>query len=271
MPFKIAGSYVVNALTGEKKNKKPMSKARLHRYLGALYANIPEASRKKETVLKSFQGHRGRAGKVGGSLPRTASGVLKTSSVWGLRTGSLKTATAAIDNVHSVEGIRSVKFIESAKLQARTAGGYNEKRRFIVVNSKGRYKALTATHEFGHVLEKEAFNSPKLKVKVKAIYNSMDSTAGVKMLRRGKITKTFDFGGKKYVVGGDIFGYYLRREELFARGYAQYIATKSGNRGLKSELNRRRHQVLNGQWADSDFKNVSKAYDDLFKEAGWSK
>lgn len=272
MPFKIVGSYVINANTGQRKNKKPMSKERLRRYLRALYANVPEA-RTKETSYKFFRGHKGRPGKVGGSLPRTAGGVLRSPLVLGLRPGSLKASTSAIDSVHSVEGIAPVKFIESAKFTGTkgAAGGYNAKRRYIIVNSKGNYKALTAVHEFGHVLDGEAFNTPALRAKVKAVHTAMEGTAGVKMLRRGKITKTFDFGGKKYVVGGNIFGYYLRRDEMFARGYAQYIATRSKSRAMKVDLNKRRHMVLNGQWSDKDFVKVANAYDDLFKEAGWLK
>src|SRR5512143_2061088 len=98
MPFKIVGNYVVNANTGERKNKKPLSKGRLRRYLAALYANVPEA-RTKEITLKFFMGHRGRPGKVGGSLPRSATGVMQTSNVLGMRTASLKAATSSIDRV----------------------------------------------------------------------------------------------------------------------------------------------------------------------------
>lgn len=62
MPFKIEGGYVINADTGERKNKKPMSGPRLKRYLAALYANVPEA-RMKEHYVADSQGHTSRRGK----------------------------------------------------------------------------------------------------------------------------------------------------------------------------------------------------------------
>lgn len=268
MPFKISGNYVVNSETGQRKNKTPLPRARLQKYLKALYANVPEA---RKTTHKSFVGHRGIPGHRGGSLPRTASGVLKTSNKLGMRTASLKMATKGIENVHSVEGIAPVTYYESGKFLKGVNGGFNPSKRYIVVNSQGNYKALTATHEFGHVLEKEAFKTPAAKAKLKAVYSAIDNTAGVKMLKRGKVSKTIDFNGKKYVVGGNIFGYYLKQDELFARSYAQYIASKPGNKPLYTQLVRRRKSPLNGQWSDGDFKQVSKAYDELFKEVGWAK
>ena len=47
MPYKIVGSYVVNTDTGAKKNKTPLPKPALQRYLKALYANVPE---EKESI-----------------------------------------------------------------------------------------------------------------------------------------------------------------------------------------------------------------------------
>lgn len=48
MPYKLKkeGSswFVINPETGEKKNKKPMSREEAVRYLRALYANVPDAS-----------------------------------------------------------------------------------------------------------------------------------------------------------------------------------------------------------------------------------
>lgn len=48
MPYKLKkeGSdwFVINPDTGEKKNKKPLSREEAVRYLRALYANVPDAS-----------------------------------------------------------------------------------------------------------------------------------------------------------------------------------------------------------------------------------
>lgn len=51
MPWHISkhgdGYYVIKNADGTKKNKKPMSKEKATRYLRALYANVPEATKKK--------------------------------------------------------------------------------------------------------------------------------------------------------------------------------------------------------------------------------
>ena len=66
----------------------------------------------------------------------------------------------------------------------------------------------------------------------------------------------------------------MQGDELWARSYAQYIATKSGSAALMRELN----EVRNGtndyrfaQWDDADFKPISAAMDVLFKGLGWLK
>ena len=38
VPYHIVGAYVVNKETGERKNKRPMPRARLKKYMRALYA-----------------------------------------------------------------------------------------------------------------------------------------------------------------------------------------------------------------------------------------
>ena len=73
-----------------------------------------------------------------------------------------------------------------------------------------------------------------------------------------------------------IIAYSLRTEELFARSYAQYIATKSGNNTMISQLNQSRSRESKPiyyaeYWDDSDFTPISTAFDNIFLEAGWLK
>jgi len=61
VPFHIEGGYVVGP-GGEHKNKKPMTHARLLRYLAALEMNVPEA-RTKERYVADSMGHISRRGR----------------------------------------------------------------------------------------------------------------------------------------------------------------------------------------------------------------
>jgi len=66
--------------------------------------------------------------------------------------------------------------------------------------------------------------------------------------------------------------YALTEREVFARSYAQYIATKTQDPGIMAELNIQRDPLGNPyyvtQWADDDFEPISLAFDDLFRAIG---
>lgn len=67
-------------------------------------------------------------------------------------------------------------------------------------------------------------------------------------------------------------GYYLRREEQWARAYAQYIATRSADPLLLEQLDAIRtsaHAVYRAsQWSDDDFSAIGAAIDDLLTTLG---
>lgn len=65
--------------------------------------------------------------------------------------------------------------------------------------------------------------------------------------------------------------YVLTDEELFARSYAQYIATRSGDDVMRAELARLTNptDVYHAkQWADDDFEPIARAFDELFEKNG---
>ena len=63
----------------------------------------------------------------------------------------------------------------------------------------------------------------------------------------------------------------MKPHELWARAYSQYIATRSGDKYMKMELDRLREDKLynGGQWSDKDFEPIAKAIDDMFTDLGW--
>ncbi len=72
--------------------------------------------------------------------------------------------------------------------------------------------------------------------------------------------------------------YLLSEHEIFARSYAQWIATRSGDPAGLAELKKyqtednsmRTHRVANyRQWQDDDFKPIGEALDRIFEKEGW--
>jgi len=79
-----------------------------------------------------------------------------------------------------------------------------------------------------------------------------------------------------YNVDRNYVRYLQRTPEVFARSYAQYIAIRSGNEALMTQLRtaRKRNEAGIGYqtvWDDDDFVPIAAAFDDLFKEKGWTK
>lgn len=66
--------------------------------------------------------------------------------------------------------------------------------------------------------------------------------------------------------------YLLRGREVWARAYAQFIATRSGNPAMLSRLEELRTSKLpQRQWSDEDFVEIGNAIEGMFKELGWMK
>ena len=66
--------------------------------------------------------------------------------------------------------------------------------------------------------------------------------------------------------------YHLQNDEIFARSYNQYIATKTGDLDALMQIDRDRAEMFdawNTQWRDEDFIPISSAMDNLFKVLGW--
>ena len=64
-------------------------------------------------------------------------------------------------------------------------------------------------------------------------------------------------------------GYLRMKEEVWARAYTQYIATRSSNTLLKNEIEVMRGWSYPLQWQTDDFEPVATAIDELFKALGW--
>ena len=121
------------------------------------------------------------------------------------------------------------------------------------------------------------------------LIKTINKTKGVKTLRDCKnkfvnyeitsvVTKKKWF--EERINENRLLNYYLSKTELFARAYAQYIATKSGNTSCLKRIieeskyvgktdGKRTTWISGTQWSKSDFLPVIKAFDKLFVDAKW--
>lgn len=420
MPFAIEGGYVVNKLTGEKKNKKPMSHARLVAYQRALYANSPDV-RHKERYIGDSQGHLVRHGKhveapvhvqtkavtdtLLGKHPEPH-GPLRLRSMRGRYLGlvgkrrqlvkRLKSynpsqkrddhgrwaavgsalhalgkvrlrpkvqavgglASSLVGTAHSISQIgRKRKFrlpsadsllsviegAEDAILARRRArqrtfkagfnpsqprdqagrwtttgsflglggpdkgmtahvhqvareldrmkrkppytrvvvrssiqggsinGYYNTRNGEIHIATNGQWPGMSTAHETGHSIDHKGLKQPwtSSSSEGRRWRAAVEQTPEVKQWRKWQKQGYIELNGNRYHVDQSVFRYYLSNQELWARSFAQWHATRSRNRVLKIELRRSQHQTLPLQWTSQNFGPVNTEITRLMRQNGY--
>ncbi|MDD5274378.1 MAG: phage minor head protein, partial [Methylovulum sp.] len=176
-----------------------------------------------------------------------------------------------IDAIHGVSNLPNIPVV--AVTSKRTAGSYH-----YVVGGKpinirintgklATHRELTLAHEIGHFIDHQAVSG----VGVFASESSPLMDEWIAAVDASKATELLKVDNPK-------MAYYLSRREQWARSYAQYIATKSGNPLLVGQLDAIRtpnplhHDwVAHRQWQDDDFAPISAAIDRIFNKLGWLK
>jgi hypothetical protein len=145
---------------------------------------------------------------------------------------------------------------------------------------------LTFAHEVWHFIEHQGIGTigvyetetdPRLRP-ILAAARSSDTARYLKILQRrqrwpldladgSRANKDID---RRYVE------YLLQGRELLARGYAQYVAAKSGDPVMADELARIRRRPARSiyypeQWDDDEFGAIAAAFDRVILEFGWQK
>ena len=199
---------------------------------------------------------------------------------------AVKGALAAIDSVHSDGNLSPDTAIYSKPLRIGIHGETVLKsgKYHINISTGSSHKSMTALHEIGHFLDWSGLGSnpargltateshPLLKEwrdavsKTKAYKEIESRIISIEKKKKKSKTEKDDLRHLKYLI---------QKEELFARGYAQYIATKCSDPLIKSDLDKMLGSVYckayHTQWDADDFKILSDAYDNLFKAKGWIK
>lgn len=139
----------------------------------------------------------------------------------------------------------------------------------VRVKSSGRWPELTATHEIGHVLDMQAlgnrgiFASHEGTGVLAQVMRAIRSSAAVRALEELAAGQTSRFVARR------IREYLLTPHELWARAYAQWVTTRSGDPVLLAQLERKLGSHLHEQWSAADFEPIALAIDEAFRAKGW--
>lgn len=162
------------------------------------------------------------------------------------------------------------------RLKPTTHGSYQRASTTLVLRGDVEDVEFTAVHELGHWLDNKlfgddrAYGSEKLASTAWQRWQAaVDSSVPTRHLQTVR-----GMTGDPRVTPELLthIDYMLRRREQFARSYAQWIATRSGDGRLLSQLEyfqTAENTILRAyHWADDDFEPIGAALDEIFRERG---
>ncbi len=175
----------------------------------------------------------------------------------------IQTAITAIDAVHGDGDLPKLPIY--AKAGRGNLGEFVHRGSEAVqigIKPDGSWPALTTAHELGHFLDHQVLGTGG-----KWGSANSEALAAFRAAVEGSETvKTIQ------ALPESIGAYWLTKHELWARAYAQYVATRSGDATLLAQLDKARGGLQPWrQWSDADFKPIAEAIDALFREKGWIK
>ena len=204
--------------------------------------------------------------------------------------GKIKSALDAINGVHKDGALPKIKMDLDNSPNSSSQGSYGQYDHDgspgdILINKRTKQAEFTAAHEIGHFIDHAGLGNGGFKfaseipggemsgwsatVQNSAAYKTLVS----KKLNPGnyKVSVTTSSGKASFGPNVQQLEYLLDVKELWARSYAQYIAIKSGNKAMLSQLKTQQNDILYGerQWSKADFKPIMDEIDKLFKAKGW--
>jgi len=192
-----------------------------------------------------------------------------------------------IDSVHSDGALPVIPLTRTTSkeggaygLYSRTHPDNGDQAVKIALNRKSPHPEFTLAHEIGHFIDHKGLPGsymsseyhPVMEKWRKAVMESPE----IQWLQQ--LSNTSDqvvIEGRVHRIPKDYISYLLRRREIWARSYSQWIAMKSGDTKLvdqlKAEVNQdaKRKLPLPGQWREENFGPIAEAIEELFKQMGW--
>lgn len=156
----------------------------------------------------------------------------------------------------------------------------------IVVSLLNPHVELTTVHEVGHFLDFKGLDRSNLWASVSsptlapwreaAKRSQAVQTLGyfLNPATRTMTVTLWDGSVVKYPVDKSYVGYLLKAEELWARSYSQFIATKSRDSVLLRQLEQERERPASGvyypkHWEDADFQPILAEMEAIFRGLRW--
>jgi hypothetical protein len=183
----------------------------------------------------------------------------------------IKTALDAINSVHSDGKLPKIKLLIDNEMEMSGVFRYSE---FTRIPDSIKIKKLRSTdieisfiHETGHFLDLSGIGEPGVIASgtsmmddvIRAIRNS-------ESYRKLQLIKTLYSSDVRLT---NYINYLCEHEEQWARAYSQYIAEKSKNAKLLTQVNNLANLHLPNLWKESDFKPIKDEIDKLFTKLGW--
>lgn len=207
-------------------------------------------------------------------------------------TERLETAVDAINKVHGSKNMPTIPINVTSNISRANGNfqpAYEDKDVFIGINVEGDDLEITLVHEVGHFIDYRGIGKTKMTAGTEDGYSStekifsewntaIDNTEAIQKLKKLQSNPTsstveVNSKGKTYNLNVDppYVSYLLEKKEIFARSYAQYIAVRSGDTTLLSQINAKANNERGypSQWKAEDFEEVAIAMDNIFKKKGW--
>jgi len=145
--------------------------------------------------------------------------------------------------------------------------------RTIVLAERGRHQHLSLLHELGHFIDRYtsppgSYSSAIARPQWRSWREAVEESEEIYRLVIDA-QKTQHRDTRRAAL------YNLEPDEIWARCYAQYIATVSGDVRLRRELKAfslelsRDGDFLTRQWSDESFVPIRETMDEIFEELGW--
>lgn len=250
--------------------------------------------RQKTEDLKTEEGRAGeKAPDKGGKLPRLP-GTMEpvavpprkspaSAKLAGLDAhpdaATLRAALSVIDSVHDDGGLGEVLLRATegtVNIGEYSYSGGDGRPKWIEISTRGPWPELTLLHEVGHWIDQQAFGGRHGFGTATGAWAEMAKllTEGetAKEIRRRIRTGRSEPGGRKDISHWKLkeLRESLKVEEMFARGYAQWIVGESGHPRMKEQLARAdiSRDGLYGMRGEDSGK-FSRFIKDAFTKKGW--
>lgn len=178
-------------------------------------------------------------------------------------------ALEQIDKVHAGHIVpHGATLVDSSKISKGAAGEYAVTAKEIRVVGDYPNAESTAVHELGHMIHDQVFNWAG------GMVRGGDLAHWEKVVGESPNVQELWKAAKSRAGQQDAVSVYVtelaKHSEQFARDYEHYIATRSGNAKLLSQIDSKRSAPF-GYLAfrsEKNFKPVAKAFDKIFKAKG---